>query len=98
MLARSGAGGRICRQRRLQAGEEEERVRRWRLGKAGAVFDSENGSVAQELEWWAAAKDGTVVARTLGTGWTCCSGELARGMLVYARQRESTGYVPQTRS
>jgi hypothetical protein len=98
MLARSGADGRICRQRHLQACEEEERVRRWRLGKVVAVYDSEDGSVAQKLEWWVAAKDNTVIARTLGTGWACCSGELARGMLVYARQRESIGYVHQTRS
>jgi hypothetical protein len=98
MLARDGAGGRICRQGRFQACEEEEGGRRWRLGKANAVYDGARNSIAERLQWWAAAKDDIVVVRTLGTGWTCCGGELARGMLVYARQRESIGYVPQTRS
>jgi hypothetical protein len=81
----------------LQAGEEEEEGRRRRSGKLNAVYDGARDSIAEKLEWWAAAKDDIVVARTLGTGWACCGG-LASGTMMCVRQRESTGHAHQTRS
>jgi hypothetical protein len=67
------------------------------LGKVNAVYYGARNSIAERLERWIAAKDDIVIARVLGTGWTCCGGGLASGTMVCVRQRESTGYAHQTR-
>ncbi|KAF5321837.1 hypothetical protein D9619_001866 [Psilocybe cf. subviscida] len=73
------------------AGFAGRRRKNW-LGKILGVFvmlksawDATIGWVTDRLEAWAAPKDDTQVAWTLGIGWACCGGGLAGGTLVFAK-------------